>query len=448
MSAGDETRPLLINDVLNYDTPGSESSALLHASGDVKEVGKKKSTTLGAYVTFVNGFIGGGLLGMPYGFKNGGLIACAVGLIFLAFISNFTVRLLGYMKTEYRKKDLQSYSDIGRESFGKTGVTMVNVSIIASQFGYCCAYLVFIGDNISSLSFSPHWLSAWEVLLILLPIIIAFVFLRSMHYLSPTAILANIAVIAVVVIVLVAGFTKVGIKPLKNYEMINIANFATFYGIVAFGYTIHGLALEIHSSMRDPTKYDLVVNLSMGFVTVIYLLFGGLGYLFFGDKTSSEITKNLAALGIAVECDTIKLALSLVLIFAYPLQMFPVIQILERLIIPKNLGIARPWLDTLVRNVMRACLAALSLGMAKAIPYFGLFSALVGTFSNSFMAFIFPCIAYLKLFRHDEDKDKRPRWWMTAFCIFVILIGIIGMGVGSAMVIKELVHDIVNHISS
>lgn len=44
--------------------------------------------------------------------RNGGLIACAVGLVLLAIISNFTVRLLHICKVEYLdgKKPIKSYA--------------------------------------------------------------------------------------------------------------------------------------------------------------------------------------------------------------------------------------------------------------------------------------------------------------------------------------------------
>lgn len=139
--------------------------------------------------------------------------------------------------------------------------------------------------------------------------------------------------------VLEFGFANDPIKPISTYApYLRIKTFPIFYGIVAFGYTIHGLALDIHSSMRDPSKYTKVLDLSMLFVTIIYLLFGSLAYLFFGyfmkfpflqmyrNETKSVITLNL---GNTLENDIIKLSLSVVLLFAYPLQMFPVVQIVE-----------------------------------------------------------------------------------------------------------------------
>lgn len=47
------------------------------------------------------------------------------------------------------RMEIHTYADIGKACYGKTGVYMVNASILMSQFGFCCAYLIFIaGMNV------------------------------------------------------------------------------------------------------------------------------------------------------------------------------------------------------------------------------------------------------------------------------------------------------------
>lgn len=420
----EEQSPLLINNVVE-EQRGDDS--------------KQKATTIGAYFTFVNGFIGGGLLGLPYGFKEGGLIACGIGLVLLALISNFTVRLLAYCKIKFTNYNIQSYADIGRATFGPVGGILVNTSIIISQIGYCCAYMVFIGKNLSTLTFMPAKIQPFEISLIVLPIICGLCYLKSMKYLSPTSIIANFAVISAVVAVLEYGFTNEKIGKLEEYHpyYIRISTFPVFYGIVAFGYTIHGLALDIQSSMKEPAKYDLVANLSMLFVTLIYLLFGGLSYLFFKEETNSVITLNLKA---GIENDIIKMSLAVVLVFAFPLQMFPVIKILEGAIFPRPLRSIVA--DTLARYAFRTFLTVACLVVALEVKLFGLFSGLVGTFSNSFIAFIFPPLAYLVLSRRAGLSVPIWKWIL---CIIVIIIGFVGMIVGSAVIIKDIVEALKDH---
>ena len=44
-----------------------------------------------------------------------------------------------------------TYGDIGKVSFGKAGVGIVNFCIALTQFGFCVAYCIFIGNTIHSL---------------------------------------------------------------------------------------------------------------------------------------------------------------------------------------------------------------------------------------------------------------------------------------------------------
>jgi proton-coupled amino acid transporter len=52
----------------------------------------------------------------------------------------------------------------GRHAAGSVGEAIVDVSIVLSQTGFCCAYLIFITENLATFALQKH---VW--LLILLP---------------------------------------------------------------------------------------------------------------------------------------------------------------------------------------------------------------------------------------------------------------------------------------
>jgi len=403
------------------------------------------------FFTFVNGFVGGGLLGLPYGFLNGGLIASAIGLIALSLISNYTLRLLINCKTKYHQTVIQkiasineerafndegpqSYADIGKLCFGKFGIVMVNASILVSQLGYCCAYLVFIAENINTLSFTMHiGLSFVHILLGALPILVFLTWIRDLKKLSYSSLISFCAITLSVGAVIEFGFQNVGVRSLSEYSWIKISTFPIFYGIVAFSFTIHGLVLDIHKSARDPSIFNRSMDGAMIFVTFAYILFGSLGFLFFGDQTSSIITSNLY---VNVESDVIKIILSLILIFAYPLQMYPAVKIMENGIFGQpNESLS----DTLKRNFFRLFVVIMTIIAAVAVPLFGLFASLVGTFSNSFIAFIYPPLFYLKLF-----KTSVPIYHKI-LCVIICIIGILGMGIGSSVTIYKIIDQLRNN---
>eukprot|EP01118_Nematostelium_gracile_P007956 TRINITY_DN2610_c0_g1_i1.p2 TRINITY_DN2610_c0_g1~~TRINITY_DN2610_c0_g1_i1.p2 ORF type:complete len:125 (+),score=25.44 TRINITY_DN2610_c0_g1_i1:52-426(+) len=118
---------------------------------------------------------------------------------------------------------------------------------------------------------------------------------------------------------------------------------------------------------------------------------------------------------------------------AYPLQMYPAVKIMEGGLFPEP----NPRLsDTMKRNFFRLVVIVLTGVAAVAVPLFGLFAALVGTFSNSFIAFIYPPVFYLKLFNTSTSVLNK------VLCGIVFVFGLIGMGVGSTITVIKIVKSL------
>ena len=45
--------------------------------------------------------------------------------------------------------------------------------------------------------------------------------------------------------------------------------------------------------MKDASWYNRVVDMAVTFVSILYVTFGSISYMFFKDDTDSEITLNL-----------------------------------------------------------------------------------------------------------------------------------------------------------
>ena len=52
-------------------------------------------------------------------------------------------------------------------------------------------------------------------------------------------------------------------------------------------------ALDVQASMKDASWYNRVVDMAVTFVSILYVTFGSISYMFFKDDTDSEITLNL-----------------------------------------------------------------------------------------------------------------------------------------------------------
>lgn len=126
-----------------------------------------KTNFVQSLMHMVKGNLGTGILAMPASFSHTGLISAIVGLPFLCVIATYCVHLIikATMELEQRKqvtKENLSYALLAKESF-KSGPRwmqkgagaasfLVNAILLIAQFGVCCVYIVFVVDNIISVS--------------------------------------------------------------------------------------------------------------------------------------------------------------------------------------------------------------------------------------------------------------------------------------------------------
>lgn len=110
------------------------------------------------------------------------------------------------------------YSDIGRIALGKTGIVLVEVSLLGTQFCFCIGYLIFIGNTLGSLfpfkspppppmnisSNATHGpppkgstTAPKFPILVLIPVVplILMAFIRRVRKLGPVSVLSNIALL-------------------------------------------------------------------------------------------------------------------------------------------------------------------------------------------------------------------------------------------------------------
>lgn len=113
----------------------------------------------------IKGNLGTGILAMPASFAHCGLINAVIGLPVLCLIATYCVHLLvrSSQHLEGKTKWLNlEYAELAKGSF-KAGpswmkswsspmCTIVDAVLIISQMGICCVYIVFIVDNIKTVS--------------------------------------------------------------------------------------------------------------------------------------------------------------------------------------------------------------------------------------------------------------------------------------------------------
>ena len=89
---------------------------------------------------------------------------------------------------------------------------------------------------------------------------------------------------------------------------------------------------------ENRARYPCYLHISLALLSTILGSFGTLGYLRYGEETNQIVTENLegSAIVIALRC-----LLFFGVLFTYPLQIYPVIQIFEGLIFGPNSSCSR-----------------------------------------------------------------------------------------------------------
>jgi len=74
-----------------------------------------------------------------------------LGILLISVVSTHCVFLLVRCRRRPAARAVRSFGDVGYAAFGRPGFAIVQLCLALSQTGFCCAYLIFIGENVSSM---------------------------------------------------------------------------------------------------------------------------------------------------------------------------------------------------------------------------------------------------------------------------------------------------------
>jgi proton-coupled amino acid transporter len=430
-----------------YDAFASSILSLADITG--KKAGRgpassKSKTTIGVTHTvlaILKSFVGSAVLFLPKGFDNGGLVLSNILLMAMAVLTVFCVgRLLSCAQLLERRgfQDVE-YSEIARVAMGPLGAHAVNASLVLSQLGFCCGYLIFIAsniraviwgarsndeqpledilDNISSAiqngsthnesSLSIHNLTAalepsllptsppaWVLIAAQIPLFIAFAWVRRLSHFAVSNLAADGLIVLGLGIIFAASVHHLVTSPIPAPTRLFSSRFPLFLGTAAFTFEGIGLVLPIFSSMHPHLRPLLPTLLrdTLACVLVLFCLFASTVYAAYGENVSIIVTDNLPPQAAV----PVRLAYSAALALSYPLMMYPVITIIESHLIPESSHV-KPQLKWR-KNALRA-LIVLASGFIAWLGFDTLdnFVALIGAFCSVPLAIIYPVLMHSKL---------------------------------------------------
>jgi amino acid permease len=195
------------------------------------------------------------------------------------------------------------------------------------------------------------------------------------------------------------------------------------------------LAVPVHSNMEKPEQYGRMLNVSFVVIGMLYTSFALLAYSFFLKDTQPIIIQNLTGWIASV----VKVLVCLNVAATFPVQLFPVVQLLER----AAFGVAEHQISCSsvrtrtfwLRNLLRTGLVLVIVGISIAIPFFEVVVSLVGGLGNGSAGFILPAILHLMVF-----KGRSPRWRVVANWALLV-IGVATVILVTVFGVIKVVHE-------
>ncbi|XP_075240567.1 uncharacterized protein LOC142336005 [Convolutriloba macropyga] len=381
----------------------------------------------------------------------------------LVAIKKPTKKIVYYESYHHLKNKDLDYADVAEFTLGYCGKLIVELSLVVSQTGFCCAYLIFIQENLTDFVPSIQQIT-W--LLGLLPILTGLCFYRNLNSLSLFSILADFANVFAYLIVFYFDFSQHHTVS-KHPKYLTVAGFPFFLGIALYCYEGAGMILALEASVVPSARHLFkgIFKLVMCIVTTLYIVFGAAGYLSFGRETQPIITLNLPD---SLFPHLVKVCLCFSLVFTYPMMMFPVVQLLESKFLPEYSSLSNstssptsstdtsdnlrnPQLTTqqlgslkysnatskyMPGNMLRCGLVCVTGLIVVAIPNFSVLMALVGSTCCTLLAFILPAVFHLYLFQDESSVSQLTLDYVLIF------IGVLGALMGTWDAICRLIPSL------
>ncbi|EDO16229.1 hypothetical protein Kpol_505p5 [Vanderwaltozyma polyspora DSM 70294] len=427
----------------NKSLQNSESNYQIEQVSNDKE---QKTSTLKSFLLLLKSFVGTGVLFLPSAFHNGGLFFSIVMIMFFGVYSFWCYYLLVRVKTI---TGLTSFGNMGQRVFGPWMKFIILLSLILSQLGFGSTYVIFTAKNFKAFIENVTNIKDFNIIY---PILLQFIIFVPLSYIRRVSKLTLPSLIA-------NGFILIGLslviyfsidhlagdlhgKPADGIiSFFNTKHWTLFIGTAIFAFEGIGLIIPLQNSMRDPSKFPLVLGLVMICTTVMFIIIATIGYLSYGSSTETIILQNFPQKNIVV--NLIQLFYALAILLSTPLQIFPAIEIVEDKIFPKpgsdpeckdeipittiynansgGLDWRIKWFKNMIRTMIVTCVILLA--------YFGSNNldklvAIIGSLACIPLVYMYPPMLHLKTYSIPMSKGKRFTWSKSFDYILIVFGGV------------------------
>lgn len=399
----------------------------------------------GASVHIVRTTIGIGILLMPYLMKNLGYVTGIVLMLSLSFIYYHTVHILltvEYQMCKILKVHHLSFTGVAetvliRAPHPVNKANPIILSLIYFYYGIPVAnmtFLIVIATNIQQMAkyFDLQLQPAYVMTILIIPFTLCCLHKKILKILVPYSSLTNICTFFMIGIVMAFSIKRPNInanpQPFGDISFIP-QGLATF--ILAVRCT--GIIIPLKNNMECPRKLSTLtgsLNLSGLTIAFLYISFGLISYLNFGDKVEENILWNIPANN--KMSFTIYLLFTLSLMVGYLLAFYLRFQTVWAGTLEEKLKSKK--YKTIIEYCIRIGINAAAYLMAVACPQLSLISAVSGT-AGIVVEIALPSILQLLM---TSFITKRRSCWLIIKNIFIIGISAIVFGMCVIRCVKEI----------
>ncbi|KAE8909392.1 hypothetical protein PF005_g24867 [Phytophthora fragariae] len=318
----------------------SGASSAVSAARSVKAA--ERISVAAVVVHLLKGNIGPGAMSLPNGFSKTGVYAGPALFVVVALVSVYNMELLLRCKHRVSPRAPMSFGDVGREILGPKGKLLIDVFLVGTQLGICCVYFTFVATNIHVVL--PESLqdavNERQLIFAIFPVLLMLSWVRTLRRITPLSGLANFAVLSGIAIVFyysIDYWKHPKIQPRLAPVLADWSRLPEFYGTAVYSFEGIGLVLPIQNAMAQPERFSRVLASCMLSILVLFLFIGVVPTVAFGRINNGSMTAVLHDYCEGWLVTMANVALAFACTLSFPIQFYPAIDVLERMLRHKSL---------------------------------------------------------------------------------------------------------------
>ncbi|KAJ1982342.1 hypothetical protein H4R34_001752 [Dimargaris verticillata] len=421
-----------------FKTEGSiETASITETSNYYFDNTHRKDPNWKAFVNIVCVVAGTGVLQLPYALAESGWVGILLILV-SGFIGVYSGTIL--IRCLYYDKDrrLGSYPEIGGAAFGRYGRYFTLFFHYLYILGTTCIYIILAGNYLNELLEHADIHIGDKACKAIVAVIMwaPFVAMKTMSEVAILALFGFLATVIVVGVAVVVGFINMAsIHATENitYSILNITSLPSAIASISFAFAGTVVYPHVEGTMKNPKDWPKVLTIGMVTITFMYLLMSISGYAIYGDTVQSPVLDSLPY-GPPKIVAVVLISVHVVLAAPIMLTTFAVEAEESLSITVERFGKLK---EFGVRFAFRTLTTAALYGISISIPYFADVLLLVGALSTCMVFFVFPIVWYVRFF-----GIRALKWWERIFAVVILILGAVGVVMGSVQAIQALIHDV------